>query len=176
MDWIGGGNMQQGFSPEGYIIDQNCFGAYRYRTIPSSINGCGWIAAFDFLHALAIPVTWRQVLSEMDAMYPVKEPGPTPEEFLYQYLLRYTSFTVSYGKKAVLRASYTAQAGILRYWEEGEPHFVPFVRQEQKLFRFFNVIDGMEDCTFTMSEFIKQRCVVPVLRAVTAGSKELIVR
>ena len=34
-----------GFSDDGYIIDQDCFDGHEYRTMQTSINGCGWIAA-----------------------------------------------------------------------------------------------------------------------------------
>ena len=37
--------LEMGFSPDGYITDQDCFSTFRYRTIPANYNGCGWIAA-----------------------------------------------------------------------------------------------------------------------------------
>lgn len=37
--------IEQGFSADGYITNQDCFHSLRYRTMPADINGCGWIAA-----------------------------------------------------------------------------------------------------------------------------------
>ena len=37
--------LEQGFSSDGFITDQDCFSSVRYRTIPASENGCGFIAA-----------------------------------------------------------------------------------------------------------------------------------
>ena len=42
-----------GFSDDGYIIDQDYFDEYEYRTMQASINGCGWIAAYNIRHFLA---------------------------------------------------------------------------------------------------------------------------
>ena len=40
----------EGFSPDGYICDQDCFSSVRYRTMRADINGCGWIAAYNIRH------------------------------------------------------------------------------------------------------------------------------
>ena len=36
-----------GISPDGYIVDQDCFSSVRYRTMRADWNGCGWIAAYN---------------------------------------------------------------------------------------------------------------------------------
>jgi hypothetical protein len=157
-----------GFSEDGYIVDQNCFAAYRYRGMRSDINGCGWIAAYDLRHALGQPVGFEEVRRDMDAMFPIKIPGPTPVRVLRRYLDRHVRVRFSVGKAAVLEAAGRSRAGILRYREGAEPHFVAYTVQADGLCRFFNVADGLEDFTATMKDFLGGHCRRQVVRALTA--------
>jgi len=156
-----------GFSEDGYIVDQNCFAAYRYRGMRSDMNGCGWIAAYDLRHALGQSVGFEEVYRDMDAMFPVKVPGPTPVRILRRYLDRYIQYHFSAGHAAVLEVANKSRAGILRYREELEPHFVPFAAQPDGRFRFFNVADGLEDFTATMEDFMEGHCKRQSVRALT---------
>ena len=53
----------KGFSPDGFITDQDCFEDYEYRTIPASDNGCGWIAAYNIRHALGQDAAFEEFLN-----------------------------------------------------------------------------------------------------------------
>ena len=159
--------MQSGFSADGYIIDQDYMTAYRYRGMTSNINGCGWIAAYDLLHAQGKDISFEDVHRDMNAMFPLQIPGPTPVSKLREYLARHGRYRLYVGKKASLRAALKARAGILRYWEENVPHFITFVRVEGGLYRFFNVNDGLEDFTCPMEEFFDKHCIRPFVRAIT---------
>ena len=66
-----------GFSPDGYIIDQDYFDEYEYRTMHANINGCGWIAAYNIRHFLRHGIGFESVLNEMDLMHTLRIPGPT---------------------------------------------------------------------------------------------------
>ena len=157
----------EGFSADGYIIDQDYFAAYPYRTMPSSVNGCGWIAAYDLRRALGQAVDFNDVRAELDAMIRPRVPGPTPTAVLRRYLERYASLRFVSGREAVLSAACASRAGILRYREEGVPHFVAYTALPDGRFRFFNVADGLEDFAAPMEEFIRTRCGRAV-RALTA--------
>ena len=159
--------MREGFSADGYITDQDCLAAYRYRGMSSDINGCGWVAAYDLLHAQGKDVDFETVHREMNALFPRQIPGPTPVKKLMDYLARYGDYRLTAGKAAALRAAQTAPAGILRYWEEDVPHFVPFVRTEDGQYRFFNVNDGLEDFVCPMEAFFAGHCRRPLVRAIT---------
>ena len=159
--------MQAGFSPEGYIIDQDHFAAYRYRGMTSNVNGCGWVAAYNLLHALGRDVDFETVHRDMNAMFPHQIPGPTPVRKLRAYLARHGTYAFTVGRKASLRVCTKAKAGILRYWEVNTPHFITFVQAEGPLYRFFNVNDGLEDFTCTMEEFFEKHCLRPLVRAIT---------
>ncbi len=159
--------MRPGFSADGYITDQDHLAEYRYRGMSSDINGCGWVAAYDLLHAQGVGVDFETVYRQMNALFPRQIPGPTPVRKLMDYLARYGSYRLTVGKKAALQAALAAPAGILRYWEEDVPHFVPFVRMEEGICRFFNVNDGLEDFTGSLEDFFAGHCKRPLVRVIT---------
>lgn len=160
--------MEKGFTPDGYILDQDCFEHLLYRGCTSNINGCGWIAAYNFLHALGYDVEHRTVHRDMDAFFPAKIPGPTPVRILRRYLRRWGRYPLSLGKTRSLAAASRSLTGILRYWEDKTPHFVAFVRTDGDTFRFFNVCDGGEELTLSMTEFFRTHCGRGFVRVITA--------
>lgn len=160
--------MEKGFTTDGYILDQDCFEDYIYRGISSAINGCGWIAAYDFLRGLGKTVDFRQVHREMNAFFPRQIPGPTPVRVLRQYLRRWGRYPFRWGRRNSLKAAEKSRAGILRYWEGKEPHFVAYIRAaEGDQFRFFNVCDGQEEIFLSMEEFFRTHCVRGLVRVIT---------
>ncbi len=157
-----------GFSQDGYIVDQDFFSPYVYRGMTSNINGCGWIAAYNLRRALGQDMSFEDVHREMNAMFPLQIPGPTPMGTLRRYLRRYIHFRYVPGKKAALAAGSKAEAGILRYWEGAEPHFICFVKAEGEGFRFLNVSDGQEDITLPMADFFAGHCHRGFIRVLAA--------
>lgn len=144
----------EGISPDGYIIDQDCFSSVRYRTIRADYNGCGWIAAYNLRHFLGHSVTWDDVRAEMDAMHTLRIPGPTLMRVMREYLGRYVPvYRETVGREEALREAENSRAGIFRYREGDTPHFICFIRQSGSLFRFFNVDDRIDDAVMTMSRF-----------------------
>ena len=144
-----------GFSPDGYIIDQDYFDEYEYRTMHASINGCGWIAAYNIRHFLGHGIGFEAVLHEMDLMHSLRIPGPTTMPVMRAYLRKYIpAMTEHTGREASREAAIDCRAGILRYTEADVPHFISFIRVGAA-FRFFNVNDGLEDFTCAMEMFFK---------------------
>ena len=161
--------MTNGFSADGYIIDQDYFAAYPYRTMTSDINGCGWIAAYNLRRALGQAADFDAVRAEMDAMFRLRVPGPTTMDVMRRYLDRYVpGLRLACGQAAAQAAVEQSRAGILRYWEGREPHFVAYVRRPDGRFRFFNVADGLEDCTAVAAAFVQTRCVRGPVRCLAA--------
>ena len=145
--------LSEGFSPDGYIRDQDCFSSVRYRSMPASINGCGWIAAFDLLHFLFREEDWDSVRSALDEGHRVRMPGPTLLPVMRRYLLsRVPELQELRGREEALAQASRSRAGIFRYREEKTPHFVFYCRAEEG-FRFFNVADGTEDEVMPMERF-----------------------
>ena len=143
-----------GFTDDGYIADQDCFADWRYRTMSADINGCGPIAFYNLLHALGREADWREVFRELESLHRVNMPGPTSMRAMRLMLARHLpQARETQGREAALEAAEKARAGIFRYWEGREPHFIAFVRQDGDRFRFFNVSDGLEDCEMSMERF-----------------------
>ena len=144
----------RGFSRDGYIVDQNCFGDFRYRGMTSDVNGCGWVAAYNLLRAAGQEISFEEVFRDMNAMFPLQIPGPTPMRKLRRYLRRHIPYRYVAGKRKALNAASAAPAGILRYWEgKKNPHFITFLRLPDGRYRFLNVADGLEDFAAPMDAF-----------------------
>ncbi len=146
-------SLSEGFAPDGYITDQDCFSSVRYRTMPASINGCGWIAAFDLLHFLSGEEDWDSVRRALDDRHRLRMPGPTMLPVMRGYLLaQIPELQEVRGREAALTEAARSRAGIFRYREEKTPHFVFYCRTEDG-FRFMNVADGLEDAVMPMEKF-----------------------
>ena len=144
----------EGITPDGYIADQDCFSSVRYRTMRADVNGCGFIAAYNLRHFLGHPVGWDEVRREMDAMHAMRFPGPTLMRVMREYLDLYVpGYRETAGREAAAAAAKESRAGIFRYQEGYEPHFISYVRTEDGRFRFFNVTDGLEDFCTDMDAF-----------------------
>ncbi|MCR5089448.1 MAG: hypothetical protein K6C08_08060 [Oscillospiraceae bacterium] len=146
--------LQDGFTTEGYIKDQNCFSSVRYRTMTANLNGCGWVAAYNIRHYLGHSVGWRDVCNELDSMHRLRVPGPTLMRVMRAYWDRWIpGWKETVGREQALAAAESSTCGIFRYHEKRVPHFVSYIRQSDNLFRFFNVDDNLEDTVMTMSQF-----------------------
>ena len=160
--------LSDGFSPDGYIRDQDCFSSVRYRGMPASINGCGWIAAYNLFRFLGRAEPWDTVRRELDDLHRIRMPGPTLLPVMRGYLLsRVPQLREFRGREAALEAAGRSRAGIFRYREDHVPHFVSYIRQEDGSFRFFNMADDLEDCVMTMEEFIQEHAATGTVIVLT---------
>ena len=161
-----------GFSEDGYIIDQDYFGEYSYRTIPSSRNGCGWMAAYDLRKFLGQHVEFDAVRREMDEMHELRVPGPTTMNVMRNYLMKYVpGIKEVLGRSESLELAKNSLCGILRYNEENIPHFVCYISSHGR-FRFFNVNDGLEDFEEDMDAFFEKHCLKFRFTALFAVEKQ----
>ncbi len=162
------------FSDDGYIIDQDLFTDCIYRTCTSDYNGCGWIAAYNLRHAMSDDVDYREVLREMDDMHEEKAPGPTLMRVMRAYISKYIpEVKETVGIKEAAEAAAKSYAGIFRYTEGDEPHFITFIRadKEKPLFRFFNVNDDIIDEVIDMYQFAKEHFLKNSVIALTVPEK-----
>ncbi len=157
-----------GLARGGYIVDQDCFSSYRYRTMPANINGCGWIAAYNLRRFLGHAVTYDEVRRELDEMHFLRVPGPTLMCVMRKYLSRHVpEHRETVGREEALQAARESRAGIFRYREDHVPHFVSYIRQEDGSFPFFNMADDLEDCVMTMEEFIQEHAATGTVIVLT---------
>ena len=149
--------IEEGFSSDGFITDQDCFSSVRYRTIPACDNGCGFIAAYNMRRFLGHDVDWDDVRREMDEMHKLRIPGPTLMKVMRNYLALYVpQYREVSGREEAAAAAEHSSTGIFRYTEGHVPHFICYIRQEDGSFRFFNVSEGLEDCTMPMERFCSE--------------------
>ena len=161
----------KGWSEDGYIVDQDCFSEYRYRNMPADINACGPIAVYNLLHYLDRETDFSQLLREMEALHRMPGPGPTSMRVMRLYLKALAlPILETEGRELARTAASCSRAGIFRYWEGQEPHFISFIRRENGLFRFFNVADGLEDCEMSMDQFAQEHLKGGLVIALTLGT------
>lgn len=150
------------FSDDGYIINQDLMegNQYQYRGCPSSYNGCGWIAAYNLLHANNINIYFDTVRLELDKIHS-NNGWPTPEDMLEEYIKRkglspekVTTDTIS-----IIDIANKYNSGIFQYNEDGTPHYVAFVKTSPNIFRFFNVGDYFTDKEMTMEKFARDHFI-----------------
>ena len=145
---------KNGWSEDGYIVDQDYFTDRRYRTMPASINGCGPMAVFNLLRFLGKGLPLDTIIEDMDARHRLHIPGPTSVRVMREYLKeKAPELREAGGREAALTLAEASKAGIFRYQEGRVPHFISYIRREDGLFRFFNVADGLEDCCMSMEQF-----------------------
>ena len=155
---------EQGYSADGYIMDQDCFSSLRYRTMPASINGCGPVAVFNLLRFLGRERPLEEIMGDMDARHYLHAPGPTSMRVMRAVLADLVpEIQEAAGQEAATALAANSRAGIIRYREGREPHFVSYLRQEDGLFRFFNVADGLEDCAMSMERFASGHCASGIM-------------
>lgn len=149
---------ERAMSPDGYVKDQDYTDDILYGVYPSSYNGCGWIASYNMLHALSLADNPEEQFARMVEILPYKGRRGTPFPTLWQFFRR-AGLPVSrhYGTAQILLKYKDAPCGILRYAEEGVPHYITFVRTGPGRYRFFNVADGLEDFETDMETFIRER-------------------
>ena len=147
---------QGALSSDGYIIRQDLFSDFEYRTVAASGNGCGFIACYNLRHFLGHDVTINEVREELNSMMP-RFRGPTFMRTMRKYFKKHIpNYREFHGRENCLLHAKSCSAGIFRYYEEKIPHFVTFIRTGKDRFRFFNVNDeGMEDFESGMDEFGK---------------------
>lgn len=156
------------FSPDGYIISQNSTADVPYGRLRSSVNGCGWIAAYNFIKAMGgapDASTLPLLLSENSVFGAFLGTGPRR----LRDWLRHTGgypLADAFGRKKVLALAAGCRVGILLYRPKRYPlslHYATFTRLPEGNFRFFNAADGNPDHRMAFDDFLKlYACGLPL--------------
>lgn len=151
---------ERAFSEDGYIKDQDYTGELQYGRWPSNYNGCGWIAAFNLVHALGLPDPAEEVFRGMLDILLYEGRRGTPTVTVARYFReRKIRLRRCYGKAPLflkLLAEKKVSKGILRYEEGLVPHYITFIRTAEEKYRFLNTVDGLEDFMVTPEEFAEK--------------------
>ena len=148
------------FSPDGYIIDQRYTDAAKYGARTSDKNGCGWIAAYNFLHAVGEEDDWHPVATDMGrgSLF-FCALGTSPFRLLRYLKRRGYRLKQARGKNASIKLAEQSGAGILFYRHSRGLHFVTFTREEDGRLRFFNAILGNARHVTGMRAFLREHAL-----------------
>ena len=160
------------YSPDGYIVDQAQVTDIRYGALSSDINGCGWIAAFNFLKSQGNAVDAKTLADELIRHSVFRGLAGTDLFRLKRMLRRH-----GYPTRLVFRRNKQARlpegtdAGVIYYVHKDGPHYVTFTRIQpvepaldevgEARFRFLNGIGGASNHYDTMRGFLTAHNVLP---------------
>ncbi len=168
------------YSKDGYIIDQARVTDIRYGAFTSDINGCGWIAEYNFLKRMGLSVDEKTLADELIRFSVFR--GLTGTDILrLRYYLKKHGYRMPvkfrWNKKARLPEG--TSAGIIWYCHKDGFHFVTFYADEslspaaagEAQFRFLNGHAGKEQHIDTMRGFLTQNNVIPFALILTWPGK-----
>ena len=157
------------YSKDGYIIDQARVTDIRYGALTSDINGCGWIAEFNFLKRMGQSIGEKTLADELIRHTLFRGLAGTDIFRLRRHLKRHgyrMPIKFRWNKKARLPEG--TSAGIIWYCHKDGFHFVTFyaddaIQPEEggARFRFLNGLAGKEDHFDTMRGFLTKNNVIP---------------
>lgn len=160
------------YSPDGYIVDQAQVTDIRYGLLTSDINGCGWIAVFNFLKAQGNTVN-SQALADELIRYSILRGLAGTDLFRLKRMLRRHGYPtrLAFRRNKQARLPEGTDAGVILYVHKDGPHFVAFSRIQpvepardesgEVRFRFFNGIGGKSNHFDSMRGFLTTHNVLP---------------
>ena len=156
------------FSGDGFIIDQQAFAGVRFGRRYSDYNGCGWMAAYNLLHALHLPDDWKSVVCGMrHHTLLFGELGTNPFGLRRFLKKRGIKVRLSFRPRTAARlADEDSDGGIVMYWHGHGAHFVAFARAGAGL-RFFNARRRDPAHYGRMADFIPARSKFPLVVMLT---------
>lgn len=183
------------FSKDGFIINQQLLKELPYGMKHSDYNGCGWIAAYNFLHACGRKKDYDLVREQLEDQLILGGLLGTHLLQLYLYLRRHGfHLHCALGQKAAQSYAESCRAGILFYFNGAAFHFVAFVpapdyveKQEDQpaalaedgmvtemtkkvWYRFFNGRIGRQFDYDTMENFLEKESQTAILVQITTQS------
>jgi hypothetical protein len=151
------------FSPDGFLLRQRDTGHIPFGVLTSDKNGCGWIAAYNFLRADLHPVKWDQVRRDLCHLLPFRGRIGANAFVLRAYLRRkgcrlHSAVELRGARRLIPRC----RAGILLYETGHSRHYVAFQRRPGNRLRFFNVNSPTGEVTMEFEEFYREFVRFPV--------------
>lgn len=154
------------FSRDGYIINQRLLKNLPYGMKHSDYNGCGWVAAYNFLRACGRQKEYDAVRLQLEDSLILGGLMGTHIIQLYLYLRRH-GFHLHWacGREAAERKAQRCKAGVLFYFNSVALHFVTFVpvsaeevalaRQEDASLESEAVVDAAENMVETEQQWYR---------------------
>lgn len=154
-----------GYSNDGFIIDQAKMTNIRYGCRTSDRNGCGWIAVFNFLHERGEDWTEEELSERLQKWSLFRGLLGTSPLRIHSFLrlLGYPIQTAC-GRDKVVEAANEMKRGILLYRHSNGWHFIHIYRMQDGQLRFLNAIPNRAMHTDDMTSFLDAenltKCIV----------------
>lgn len=159
----------EALSRDGYIIDQRKTENIPFGFFPSSKNGCGWIAAYNFLKAVDQDPDPEKTLKWLEKTLPLGGFLGVNLFALAYYIRRQgVPLNVAVRPFHAQELSETCRGGIVFYRAGRTNHFAAFRREENGTLRFFGAMAGAENHQMSMAEFYWKYVKFPISVVITA--------
>ena len=146
------------FSRDGFIICQEYLKDFQYGAYHTSVNGCGWVAAYNVMRFLGKETDFVKVYKDFLSILPYNGRMGTPMRTMLEYFRQKgVPCVTALGKKSVTAESARAECGILRYREGLEEHYVAFLSAGENAFRFLNVTEENMDFVSPLDKFLSTK-------------------
>lgn len=152
---------------QGYIIDQRKTNNISFGGTSSDKNGCGWIAAYNFLKAMDREPDPEVVLKKLERTL-LGDGRLGLNFFALQWYLRDLPLETALRPFHAQQLSETCKAGIILYRADKQNHFAAFRREENGRLRFYGAVAGKEAYDTTMAEFYWNHVKFPLALTITA--------
>ena len=153
--------------PQGYIIDQRKTENISFGGTSSAKNGCGWIAAYNFLKAMDQEPEPEAVLKKLERTL-LGDGRLGLNFFALAWHLRQFPLEVAVRPFHAQQLAETCKAGIILYRAGKTNHFAAFRREENGRLRFYSAIAGRENYDISMADFYWNHVKFPIALTITA--------
>ena len=159
----------EALSQDGYIIDQRHTENIPFGVKNSSENGCGWIAAYNFLKAMDREEDPETLLLDLEkTLLFGGRLGVNLFALLWELKKQKLPLDYSLGAFHAGEQSRRCRAGIILYFTGKRNHFAAFRREENGKLRFFGATPGKTYDEQTMAEFYYNHVKFPLAVTITA--------
>ena len=153
--------------PQGYIIDQRKTHNIFFGGTSSDKNGCGWIAAYNFLKAMDREPDPEAVLRQLEKSL-LGDGRLGLNFFALAWYLRQFPLDTAVRPFHAQQITETCRAGIILYRAGKRNHFAAFRREENGRLRFYGAIAGKPHHDISMAEFYWNHVKFPLALTITA--------
>ncbi len=131
------------FSAEGFIISQKKTAGLKYGRKSSADNGCGWIAAYNFLHCAGYEISCDDVIKSLSrTLFFGGGRGTSFPAVLFYLRRRGCRLRIACTRRSALRRCESSARGVIMYYHRRGGHFVSYEHAQGVLYRFFGLSDG----------------------------------
>ncbi len=156
-------------SDDGYIIDQRQTESISFGGCPSSKNGCGWIAAYNFLKALDRTPDPEVLLRRLErTLLPGGKLGLNFFALVHELHRQKVPLEFALRPFHAQELAQRNRAGIVLYRAGKTNHFAAFARQPDGTLRFFGAVPGYAHHNLSMAEFYWDYVKFPLTLTITA--------